>query len=112
MRLLEKYPNIDTSSSVTGAIIFYGINSLATTLSNSQFYPTLPIRQTPYDDCAASTFGSIGNARETHQLTSYNSRRVPQRPPQPQQEPQAHPLNMSFRLKKEMDSKKDSNVAP
>jgi hypothetical protein len=63
MRLLEKHPNIDTSSSVTGAIIFYGINSLATTLSNSQFYPTLPTCQAPLIDCAASTFGSIGNTR-------------------------------------------------
>ncbi|KAI4843303.1 hypothetical protein E4T44_06812 [Aureobasidium sp. EXF-8845] len=61
MRLLEKYTNIDTSSSVTGAIIFYGINSLATTLSNSQFYPTLPTRQAPSADCAASTFGSYRN---------------------------------------------------
>jgi hypothetical protein len=64
MRLLGKHPNIDTSSSVTGAIIFYGINSLATTLSNSQFYSTLPTRQAPPAACAASTFETIGSMRE------------------------------------------------
>jgi len=42
MRHPEKQLDIDTSS-VTGAIIFYGINSLATTLANSQFHPTPPI---------------------------------------------------------------------
>ncbi|KAI4726826.1 hypothetical protein E4T49_05457 [Aureobasidium sp. EXF-10728] len=30
---------------IAGAIIFYGINSLATTLANSQFYPS------PSDPC-------------------------------------------------------------
>jgi hypothetical protein len=65
MRHLEKYSNIDTLAPVTGAIIFYGINSLATTLSNSQFHPTLPIRLAPSVACAASTIGSMGYTKES-----------------------------------------------